>query len=404
MRNLFIFVYLRVVMKGILKFRFLNKLESHRNQKSILFVDHFYNQDFMALKLAESPFQILRLEAQSTLGPLRRVFSSSVRDLWSPYETEDQFVLSEVRMLMIWFLQRLLVKIDLASIIVPHDNYFWVRELLYVCQKNSILTIVLDKEGMISPYHFETESKRSKEFAPFICDAVFVWSDRQKEYWKKNGDSPAKIFVTGMARSDLLSLKENIRELTYVAVITVFSYELTAYIPHDLVRDGVSWKAQRDDLHSASRQFAEANPQLKLIIKCHPQQEDLLEIEKYFSSNKNVEVVGGSSSAMQLIKRSQLIVCFQSTVLVEAMAASKPIIYHGLSDLEISLSGQLLPFDGIDGVTYATSHRELLKALNYHLENPNPVSYKSDVVSRYIYKPDGNTSARVIDLVVSLCN
>ena len=401
MNKLYIYIYINLVMKIVFYIRFLRGLRSLG--QSILFVDHFYHQDYEALSLVKGPLSVCRVEASSTFGLLRRVFKPEIKSLWKKYDEEDPFVLEQVSLLMSWLIDKICLKIELSAVMVPHDNYYWIREFLITCKRHKVSTIVLDKEGMISPYHFISESRRSREFAPPICDYVFVWSNRKKNYWIECGVPGEKIIVTGMARSDLLKTNSKSIVAQRSKKVTIFTYHLTAYIPHEEVAQGLTWEAQRSGMHRVIKQFATSHPEISYMLKCHPQQQDVDDIRASLRGTNNVNVIGGSRLAMNLISESDYVVCFQSTVMIEAMVLSKPIIYAGWSDLEVKLADKLLPFRNIDGIVYVDSEDDFEKALG-HLNSEHPIKlYDSAVIDSYLYQPDGKTSERIMDLAVDLC-
>lgn len=400
-KNLYFFLYITFIMKLVFYIRFLHGKSELKN--TALFVDHFYKQDLEALKLSGTYLQIVPIEASSTFGLLRRVYRNEIRGLWQRYDTESEFVLRHVRNLMGWLVAQLIVRADIKAIIVPNDNYFWIREFILSCRERGLPVVLLDKEGMISPYHFESESLRSQEFAPPICDYVFVWSERKKDFWRKCGVAEDKIYVTGMARSDLLQRQQTFDGQPEKLKVVIFTYALTAYIPHEEAAAGFDWKEQRDGMHEVIKQVALMRPGVEYIVKCHPQQTDINAITNYFGGNSNVTVVGGSSRAMDLISRSDYVVCFQSTVMIEAMILSKPVIYAGWSELENMLADKLLQFRDVNGVKYVNSQQEFLTAMIEMSDEKRSVEYSRNEISKYVHQPDGNTANRIMQLLQTLC-
>ena len=383
----------------------LSKIFSEKSgDKLWIFVNHFYSQDFHALQ-SRTPagISLVELPAPYAFSIFRRVFSKQVRDLWAPYDDTPSSI-RRVLYFIVWLPLILLRERRQASVIItPHDNYFWIREFISCAKDVGFKTVLLDKEGLISPYHFNSESKRNKMYAPPLCDDIIVWSDRQREYWISSGAQENQIAVLGMARSDLLfSPPENQLVNGYEKLITVFTYELTAYIPHEYIARGASWRRQRDETHAVIITTAKRNKTIKFIVKCHPQQDDLEEIRREFLDCSNVQVVSGSSTSAALIATSHCIVCFQSTVMIEAVAVRKKIIYAGWSSLEDELGEYLLPFRGVRGVLYCKDSVDFEEQLRLAIADTTRLvnsKYPDDFVNKYIYQPDGKTSQRIISYI-----
>jgi hypothetical protein len=294
-------------------------------------------------------------------------------------------------------------------ILVPNDNYFFVRELIDIAHGHGIPTIILDKEGIITPYSFEAESRRAREFTPLVADHILVWSFRQKSFWMEKGVEEDRITVVGQPRSDLLFLPPGDQLSGYFdrqrPIVTVFSYLDTAYIPHESVAlNGASWRQMKAETHRIVGELAARHPEFNFVIKCHPLQRDIEDIRSKFES-KNLRVIGGSSLGNELLARSDLIIAFQTTALIEAMLIGREAIYTGWDPQIRELEDHMLPFGRAKGIVKAESPEALREVANRFLSgnrsdfafSEHEIEKRREFVAEYLYRPDGHAAERVLD-------
>ena len=240
---------------------------------------------------------------------------------------------------------------------------------------------------------------------------IFVWSKRQKEYWEYAGAPSDSIHIIGQVRSDLLFDRPLARDKRYTHNILFFTYEDTAYIPHELVEKGETWEELKQDTHQLLLEFADNFPNVSFTVKAHPQQIDLEKIQKQMK-RENITVIGGSATATELIINSDLVISFQSTVVLESLLLRKPTIYTDWSNLVHITRETILPFFDLPCVYTAKSKEDLNKKLHSFLNNNKEDFYFSDkewkeaeeFINIYIEDADGNVSKRFNNLLVDLLN
>jgi CDP-glycerol glycerophosphotransferase (TagB/SpsB family) len=143
------------------------------------------------------------------------------------------------------------------------------------------------------------------------------------------------------------------------------------------------------------------HPEYNFIFKAHPQQHDLEELKKQYKRT-NLCVVGGSSLANELIIRSELIIAFQTTSILEAMFMNKKIIYTEWDPAIEKMKDLILPFGDANGLVVAKSF-EQFKILCSKFFNEDKSDFKfteeeeknkHEMVNKFLYKPDGNVCKR----------
>ncbi|MEP1034520.1 CDP-glycerol glycerophosphotransferase family protein [Ekhidna sp.] len=385
-----------------------------KGKKIILVINHFFDQDIAALKAAEdeSSVHFFVIEPQKLFAPIISTFPHEIKFASIPYDdptqTKNRRKASKISR---YILKILLSKIPFDLILTPSDLYYWLREFIHTAKNQEIETIVLDKEGIISPHYYFHHAEKIKNLFPPISDQFIVWSDRQKSFWENVGISSSLIKVIGQPRSDLLfTLKKQdlgLFEDESRHQVLFFTYFENAYITPELEKEkGLSWRELRSSTHSQIKKLAELYPTTHFIVKCHPQQLDIDKIESFFAGVKNVIVLAGAESSNQLLINSSLVVGFQSTALIESIVLRKPTIYtFYTSDVKAFKEG-ILPFHEFDVFDIVQSETQLFDRISAYISSefksiPNEKS-RNELLKLYFNDPDGDTGKKVISYLESI--
>jgi hypothetical protein len=377
-------------------------------RKTILAVNHHCDQDYAAIATANDRFNIVEVRATKLFLGSSNYFTDEVEGIQAPYSQEPADHLRRYRRESQLIFDKLRERFPVDVILVPNDNYFFVREFIDIARHHGVPTVILDKEGIISPHSYYAESKRARDFTPFVADHIFAWSFRQKDFWMEKEVTADRITVVGQPRSDLLFQPPG-RQLdeyfaTWQPLVTVFTYLDTAYMPHDYVEKyGASWKAMKAETHDVVKNLAARHPDFNFIIKCHPQQRDLEAIRDEYES-QNVRVIGGASLGNELILRSELIIAFQTTTLIEALLVGRNAIYTAWDPHIAVLQDHLLPFHTAGGLIIARSPEMLRNVVDRFLSgdardfsfSESEMVRRSAFVSEYLYEANGHASERFL--------
>jgi hypothetical protein len=374
-------------------------------RKTILAINHLFDQDLEALTHANTRYNFIILDFAAMFKGGKAYFSRAVRDIRAPYESEPLenrlLFRTECRLLF----EQLQTRFRPNLIITANDNFAFIREFIHVAHEQGIPTVIVDKEGTISPHSFEAEARRARENTPCISDHVFVWSHRQKDYWQKRDVSADHITVIGQPRSDLFYAwtEDNISGFfdKRQPLITLFSYFDTAYIPYESVQQGISWKAMKTQTHEDILRLAKSHPDYNFVIKCHPQQLDIDAIRSQYQA-PNLRVIGGARVANELIQRSELIIAFQTTSVIEAMFLDKRVIYTAWDENYPALAEELLPFHQAEGIVLADSRERFHQVCERFFSgdfsdfdfSAEAKAARAQFVDGYFYRPDGHVCQR----------
>ncbi len=383
-------------------------------KKTILAVNHLFDQDLRALADANIRYNFIILDFASLFKGGKAYFSRAVRDIRAPYDSEPQENRMRFREECRLYFDELRARFRPSLIVTANDNFSFIREFIHVAHEHGVPTVILDKEGTISPHSFDAEAKRAREFTPCISDHVFVWSRRQKGYWQKRGVPPDRITVVGQPRSDLFftTRDDDVSDLfdSRQPLVTLFSYFDTAYIPDEYVRkQRMSWARMKTETHDEFHRLAMAHPDFNFVIKCHPQQLDFRALRNRYRA-LNLRVIGGARVGNELIQRSELIIAFQTTVVIEAMFLDKRIIYTAWDEHYPGLANDLLPFHDAPGIVVADRLDRFGRVCRRFFSgddrdfrfSPEEKAARDRFVDGYFYKPDGHVSERFFEAIDGL--
>lgn len=347
----------------------------------ILVVNHFFDQDIEAMADANETHDIRVLSYGILEDIAIAQLPEEIRADFS-YNTVD---LPEVKFNYTRALEELFDQIyfefPFDVLVTPSDTFYWIRELVQILKERNIPVVVVDKEGMISPYFFNAYWKDIRDRAPFISDYLLVWSHRQKNFWKMAGVDERRIMVTGQPRSDFWHKPYKWKQKNELGLglnsekkmVLFFSYDPWAYIPWHIYEGGkVSWQRIRKETHSALMSFARQRNDVEIIIKMHPQQAYPQEMNKLVANEslKNVFLTGGAILSNQLIINADVVVGFLTTAVAEAMITAKQIIYTFWDDARFKWSEEIIPYHKSGAVEIAKSPDELKRKIAHALENP----------------------------------
>jgi predicted glycosyltransferase len=379
--------------------------------KHIVILNHFFDQDIIALKKANIYFRITTISAFS-LNRIFRCFVKLENDEWySINDEKNQKSRNEYSLFFRKWILPIFTLLKINAFIMPSDLYPYLRDIIPILRENKIISIVIDKEGTISPYDFENFSDSIKIYNPFISDFILVWNERQKIFWKKCGiNDESIVHVIGQPRSDFWFSKHKPSKdlLKYMPNdkinVLFFSFDKSAYIPEHLYRSGqITWDLLYKEVHSSIIRIAQKYPNLNFVIKTHPQQntvdEEFLNIIKHL---KNISIIGGAKLSNELIKYSQIVIGFQTTALIEAMVCGKPVIYTFWGDAP-KISECLIPFHKTNALWTATSKEQLENYFEKCLVNSNITqnqqNARKDLVEKYFHNCNGQTSWRSLQII-----
>lgn len=383
-------------------------------KKTILALNHFYDQDLRALYRANRDYNLVVVEAPILVRDAIVFFRPEVVALETAYDSEEETNRLAWRRECHYILDLIERRFGLDLVVTASDIFWWVREIIAAAHERKIPTVVMDKEGIRTPYAFDREAERIRCCAPFMSDRILVWSERQRRFWNSIGVEDQRITVVGQPRSDLFFHERRHQTDTLFGrrqpLVTLFSYHDDAYIPIDLARrQGLSWVEMKRQTHDEFFRLARRHRNYNFVVKTHPQQADLRSLQEQYQC-ENLAVTGGSAIANELIQRSELIIAFQTTAVIEAMYLGRRVLYTAWDKHYDTLKPHLIPFHEAAGLVIADSFDHFREVCGRFFAGqtgdfdfpPEAEAARDRFVAEYIYRPDGQTGERFFKAITDL--
>ena len=373
----------------------------------LLVLDHFYAHDIEALAEALAPDDRLRvLPYEELREEALRIFPNEVG---SGLEAYAAAALAPQRARYAERLQRLLadefVRGRFDAFVVPSDTFFYVRAAPAACRALGASFFCVQKETTISPNTMAAHAAQVGRYAPFVADHMTVCSERHKRFWVRAGADAARIDVTGQPRFDFYCHPQRWPRRRPEPTVLFFSYLLDAYHPTEGDAAPV-WDRLHRETEAGLWELAREGWQV--VIKPHPQQ-PVAELEARLRRElgpelaQRVRLAGGGEDARRLIVTSDVVVGFQSTALIESMAAGVPVIYTGWDSQAGALRERLIAFHEWDGaLTVVREAGALAGAVRHARQHPSVAggaARRAAILDEELGPIDGQAAARALAIV-----
>jgi hypothetical protein len=361
-----------------------------------LVLDHFFGQDIAALREALAPDEHLRTFGYGVLrAEALRVFPPTVG---VGLEAMSMPAFAAGRERYAARLQRLMDDEFAAGpfdvVVLPSDLFFYVRDLPTACERLGVPVVVVQKETTLSPATIEQLAGSIARHAPFQSTAMTVCSERQRSFWLRAGAPPERLTVTGQPRFDAYGAPLPPRPAARAPRVLFFSYFLHAYHPTGAsgTRGAPAWER----LHRETEQglLALAREGWDVVVKPHPQQD-------FIPSESGLHVAPADADARVLIRDADVVVGFQTTALIESLAAGRPVVYTGWDPEARRVASDLIPFhDWGDVLTVVDRAEHLPEAVRRARTDGATESGRARaIVEEYLGPVDGGAARRALDVV-----
>jgi hypothetical protein len=373
----------------------------------LLVLEHHFAQDIEALQAAAGerleldivPYDLLRSEAlrvlpeevatglQAFTAPelegARRRYAAILREI-----VEDRFA-----------------KAPFDAFVAPSDSFFYVRSAPAAAHPLGLPFIVAQKETTISEHTMREHAEQLRRYSPPLADRMTVCSERHKRFWVKAGGAEQRIVVTGQPRFDFYASPDawpaDVPFGDRGRSVLFLSYAVDAYHPGD--GQGVdAWNRLHVQTERALHELARRG--WRVLIKPHPQQS--LEAVRQWRQRagelwgRRVFLVDPQADVRPLIVAADATVGFQSTALIEAMLAGRPVLYTGWDPAATALGGELIPFQRwereIAVVRRAEDLPEAILAASGTACSADVLRRRREIAERYLGPLDGLAAQRTV--------
>ena len=141
-------------------------------------------------------------------------------------------------------------------------------------------------------------------------------------------------------------------------------------------RDSLTWETLARDTHQTIIEIARSRPDARFVVKSKDRSREFEDTLRMLGGRNaalppNLEVVVGGDP-FELLTASSVVVGFNTTGLLEGLAAGKPVIVPSFGETRSARARDYIVDLGTT-VEYASSPQELVAQINRHLNNPHPV-------------------------------
>jgi hypothetical protein len=382
--------------------------------RTFVIVNHCYDLDVDALCAAGGPHTIWVLDPFELFCDVHHYFAPAEREWASVYgagamrESIARYkaaVITDVA-------RRLRDETKLDALITPNDTTYYIRPLIEELRAIGIPSIVQCKEGTIAPSSMmDVHARQLATYAPPIADQFYFWNATHLDFWRRVGVPDGRMKMPGQPRSDFFfhedrwPSKASLGLTEGKKLVVAFTFDTDAYVRVTEPDPTRPWKSLRDHMHQTLQALARERDDVEVVIKAHPQQAELGEIEAELARDPvpNVHVMTGAKSASHLMVRADVILGFQSTAMIEAMLTAKPVIYVGWGERHDELTHALIPIHHSEGCAVPQSRAELDRAVRDAVDgtltpSPETMRARRAFTDKYFFGADGNCAKRVLDL------
>lgn len=300
-----------------------------------------------------------------------------------------------------------MVEIENPHAILMGDAAIYERAIIAAAKSKGIPTVVA-MHGVMSPYrpHFNRTSEDigpdREATAPYcpISDKIIVYGNDDKDNMvRRAGFAEGDVIAGSQPRYDVLAKAEGLFDRE----------KIFSRLNLDPGKKLITWMTQS---HGFTPQENERNinavynavksvKDVQLVIKLHPAENQKAPLYRKDESFKPTIVGGWGTLTFELLYASDIVITRYSTTAIEALMLNKPVIVIEFTSRPIPVvyveAGAALYIDkedalapAIEGILHDEEARQRL------------AKAREKFVSEGNYKPDGQASQRVADLVIEM--
>jgi glycosyltransferase involved in cell wall biosynthesis len=310
-------------------------------------------------------------------------------------------------------------KID--AVLTANYGYYNQREFAAALNQAATPFIALHKENVKSPGRVKYWQPIYRKRGRFEGSKILVYSETERDLQVSSGvTDAANVVVAGMPRLDRVHhMRSRLFELGAAPPpqLLFFAFwkreKLTATERVSSARLRMesdeewslrNWNALCEGTYRAIVELARSRPDARVVMKTKPQSVRLEEILKMLGETadtlpSNFEIVTGGDP-IRLIGESRVVVGFNSTALLEALAAGKPVIVPDFAEARDPAMRDLV-IDLGEAVEKASSPEELSRSISRHLDAEtapaeNLTAVSLDTLRQWVGNDDGAAGQRVL--------
>jgi len=300
----------------------------------------------------------------------------------------------------------LMKRLRFQAVFVGNIGYVEQQELAALCEELRFPFIVLHKEGMAVQDQY-AEYAKIYATRKFIGSKILFYNENIKRALFDiglPGLTEEKSVVVGIPRLD--AYFEMAREAVKEKTLAFFSF-----YPHDKIRYLVQDEHMREKIlersvyfHRLIMEFAKNHPEVRVVIKTKFARHYLKYVQDIqagiFADTLPNLFVTNTANTTDLICDADVVIGFNSTTLVEAIAAARIVVSPYFGDI---ITGKSWDYFARypELVNYAKSQVDLEGFVFYPERNAGiDPSRRQKFLEELIYTPDGRASTRAEDAII----
>jgi hypothetical protein len=329
--------------------------------------------------------------------------------------------------------KRLTTSYPIDAVVGVNFGYYVQREFAAALEESGTPFIVLQKENLNGMTARRADFWRivyEKGRGKFTGRKILVYNDTERELQISSGIVDAgNVIVTGMPRLDRIHRwrRDHAGSEIKRAQVLFFGFGRKDKVPGrnlkklkakgllttaaELEEAGEQWSELSWDQLCAGAcrgiaAFASSRPDVQVIVKTKGQTTQAQETTELLRGGEdlpaNIQVIRGGDP-FELITESSVVVGFNTTGLIEAVAAGKPVVVPWFGEVHDETMRDLI-LDLADAVDYAHSPGELVERIVAQLAPGATVpaelqASSTKMLRRLVGNDDGGAGARVLQAV-----
>jgi hypothetical protein len=310
------------------------------------------------------------------------------------------------------------------AILSPNFFYHRQRPLAAAAERSGTPFIVLHKENLKSPARVEYWRYLYRKRGQFPGRKILVYNEIERELLRSTGVTDiSNVVVTGMPRLDKVHRwrSQNAGSPAHEQPqVLFFSFDKKDKLPKDHQLEayadetaqekwsGLTWGEVSEKTHKAMIELALRRPDISVVIKTKATERHRADCSELLNGSgvelpPNLKVVSGGDP-FKLLTESSIVVGFNTTAQLEALAAGKPLIVPWYGEA-VAPGTQDFVIDLGDAVQYAHSPEELVEIASLLADQGDerrrqlrPGELRA--LDRWTGNKDGKAGLRVRELLV----
>ena len=321
-------------------------------------------------------------------------------------------------------------KLDI--LLLPKLNDDWIIDLIKASKDLNLKIVVHDREHGLIKNRMEIYPSYLKEIInDLIVDKLFLTNKKHLEFWEKSNFPKNKMVITGKPDIDYwknLNKKQKLNNIKNISPklnnekikIIFFAFGRNNYLNFFYPGEKRNWEPLANDFHNVIKKLLKRyHEKIQIIYKIggKPSRDSFPGLKEFvrnlnkFIKDNSLIIMDQKYSTLELLSISDAVLGFHTLGIVEAMFTEQPIFYGAWGNLFYDIKDTLIPFHNYQGLTHIKSQDSLFKIVEDFINNPNDYKLNKKTIkarenerSDMYFKPDGNSSKRIIKEIKKIMN